>query len=112
MQAATYTAKRHTISTCPVCGEVFKQDGIGRMRKFCSDACKMRAHRRQADHAPDHHHPRSRTSPELAAAGLIDLGNSLGFSHVDETTGAPRMRERAPWRALRPSVRKSAAVRR
>jgi hypothetical protein len=40
------TAKRDTWTTCPVCGEVFRQDGIGRMRKFCSDACKQKAHRR------------------------------------------------------------------
>ena len=49
---ATYTAKRNTVSTCPICGEVFRQDGIGRMRKFCSDACKQKAHRRAAQPAP------------------------------------------------------------
>ena len=46
----TYTyqqAKRDTFTTCPVCGEVFRQDGVGRMRSYCSDACKMKAHRRQ-----------------------------------------------------------------
>ena len=39
-------AKRDTFTTCPVCGESFRQDGIGRMRTYCSDACKMKAHRR------------------------------------------------------------------
>ena len=47
MQTVTYQQpKRDTFSICPVCGENFRQDGIGRMRKFCSDACKMKAHRR------------------------------------------------------------------
>ena len=41
-------AKRDTFTTCPVCGDVFRQDGIGRMRTYCSDACKMKAHRRKA----------------------------------------------------------------
>ena len=44
---AEIRAKRNTYSTCPVCGESFRQDGIGRMRTYCSDACKMKAHRRQ-----------------------------------------------------------------
>lgn len=48
----TFTAKRDTFTTCPVCGETFRQDGIGRMRKFCSDACKMKAHRRAASGKP------------------------------------------------------------
>ena len=43
---AEIQAKRNTYSTCPVCGESFRQDGIGRMRTYCSDACKMKAHRR------------------------------------------------------------------
>lgn len=47
MQTITYQQpKRDTFSTCPVCGEIFQQDGIGRTRKYCSDACKMKAHRR------------------------------------------------------------------
>ena len=40
-------AKRDTFTTCPSCGESFRQDGIGRYRTYCSDACKMKAHRRQ-----------------------------------------------------------------
>ena len=53
MQAITYQQpKRDTFSICPVCGENFRQDGIGRMRKFCSDACKMKAHRRVITRQP------------------------------------------------------------
>jgi len=46
------TAKRDTFSTCPTCGESFRQDGIGRMRTYCSDACKMKAHRRKVANKP------------------------------------------------------------
>ena len=53
MQTITYQQpKRDTHTTCPVCGEIFQQDGIGRMRKFCSDACKMKAHRRVITRQP------------------------------------------------------------
>ena len=53
MNTVTYQQpKRDTFTTCPVCGEIFKQDGIGRMRKYCSDACKMKAHRRVVARKP------------------------------------------------------------
>ncbi|MFN8495686.1 MAG: hypothetical protein U0350_49295 [Caldilineaceae bacterium] len=40
-------AKRDMISTCPTCEQAFQQDGIGRMRVYCSDACKQKAHRKK-----------------------------------------------------------------
>ena len=39
--------KRDTFSSCARCGASFQQSGIGRMRRFCSDACKQSAHRKQ-----------------------------------------------------------------
>ncbi|MFN8493999.1 MAG: hypothetical protein U0350_40750 [Caldilineaceae bacterium] len=38
--------KRDVLTTCP-CGRTFHQDGIGRMRVYCSAACKQRAHRKK-----------------------------------------------------------------
>ena len=50
------TAKRNTTSTCPHCGKSFRQDGIGRTRLFCSDACKTAAHRAaQRQHRATHY---------------------------------------------------------
>ncbi len=37
--------KRDTFSICPICDKRFKQDGIGRNRTYCSDACRQKAHR-------------------------------------------------------------------
>lgn len=37
--------KRDLFSSCARCGASFQQSGIGRMRRFCSDACKMASHR-------------------------------------------------------------------
>ncbi len=39
--------KRDTFSNCARCGASFQQSGIGRMRRFCSDACKQASHRKQ-----------------------------------------------------------------
>jgi len=39
--------KRKTVSRCVVCGHSIQQDGIGRMRQYCSDACKQEAYRRR-----------------------------------------------------------------
>lgn len=39
------TAIGSTYSTCPVCGTTFRQNSIGRTRKYCCDACKARAFR-------------------------------------------------------------------
>lgn len=41
------TAKRDTETTCTVCHKTFRQDGIGRMRHYCSDACKQEAYRQR-----------------------------------------------------------------
>ena len=38
-------AKRDVFSNCVRCGASFQQSGIGRMRRYCSDACKMKTHR-------------------------------------------------------------------
>ena len=45
-------AKRNQFTICPVCGETFRQDGIGRYRTYCTDACRMKAHRRKVAHKP------------------------------------------------------------
>ena len=45
-------AKRNQFTVCPVCGETFRQDGIGRYRTYCTDACRMKAHRRKVAHRP------------------------------------------------------------
>ena len=39
------THKRDTFDVCPVCDKHFLQDGIGRNRVYCSDACRQKAHR-------------------------------------------------------------------
>jgi predicted nucleic acid-binding Zn ribbon protein len=41
------TAKRDTLSTCLHCGHPIQQDGIGRTRQYCSDACKTAACRQR-----------------------------------------------------------------
>ena len=90
MQAATYTAKRHTISTCPVCGEVFKQDGIGRMRKFCSDACKMRAHRRQANSTTPHRKEINEVRTDYLEQQIAYYEARRDYGAIDATRGIAR----------------------
>ena len=34
-----------TYTSCLVCGKTFRQNAIGRTRKYCVDACKAKAHR-------------------------------------------------------------------
>lgn len=41
------THKRDMHSTCPVCGAPIRQDGIGRMRTYCSDTCRVKGNRRK-----------------------------------------------------------------
>lgn len=35
------------VSSCPICKARFQRAGTGRPRRFCSDACKARAHRKR-----------------------------------------------------------------
>ena len=51
--------KRDMIGTCAKCGASFQQSGIGRMRRFCGDACKQASHRKQ------HGSPRRRRSTRI-----------------------------------------------
>jgi predicted nucleic acid-binding Zn ribbon protein len=79
------TAKRDTTSTCPHCGQAFKQDGIGRTRLFCSDACKTAACRQ-----------RKRSAARTALVDASYLDDKIGqLTALGEHTAAETLRQLA-----------------
>jgi hypothetical protein len=41
----TRPARNFQEQCCPVCGKEFRRNLIGRQKRFCSDACRLEAHR-------------------------------------------------------------------
>ena len=74
------TPKRDVVTQCPVCGDSFQQDGVGRMRKYCSDACKQRAHRKA------HSHPSPRRQYVTVRVEYLDM--HIGFALARGEYGA------------------------
>ena len=79
------TAKRDMQSICPVCGQPFRQDGNGRMRQYCTDACKTAACRQ-----------RKRSACRATVVDASYLDDKIGqLTALGEHTAAETLRQLA-----------------
>ena len=81
----TKKPKCETYSTCSVCGHGFMQDGVGRQRTHCSDACKQAAYRQ-----------RRRSAARAAMVDASYLDDKIGWlTALGEHTAAETLRQLA-----------------
>ena len=85
------TAKRDTYSVCPVCGQGFNQDGIGRLRKFCSDVCRQKAHRKATAKRREYNTVRTDTLESHVATCVAkhDYDGARALRQLAKAIGAP-----------------------
>lgn len=70
-----------TMKTCPICHEPVAQDGIGRRRLYCSDACKQTAYRSRHQHK---HPARQKNRREYNTVRTDKLENRIAFYEAQQ----------------------------